>query len=31
LSESAKEILETLSDKIHEEAAKMLLWTNSIK
>jgi hypothetical protein len=25
LSESAKEILETLSDKIHEEAAKMLL------
>ena len=25
LSESAKEILETLSDKVHEEAAKMLL------
>jgi hypothetical protein len=24
LSESAKEILETLSDKVHEEAAKML-------
>jgi hypothetical protein len=31
LSESAKELLELLSDKVHEEAAKMMSWTNLIK